>query len=72
MPCVSPDGTPTGSGMRVLAALKEGKVSPEGVAATSGLALYRVRSGIRDLVAAGYAAEQGGQYELTQKGISVL
>ena len=72
MPCVSPDGTPTGSDMRVLAVLEEGKVTPEGVAAASRLALYRVRSGIRDLVAAGYAADQDGQYQLTQKGIAVL
>jgi predicted transcriptional regulator len=72
MPCVSPDGKPTESGLKVLRALKAGKTTPEDVAADSGLALFRVRSGIRDLAAAGYCVDSEGSYALTEQGRALL
>jgi len=72
MPCVSPDGKPTESGVKMLQALKAGKSSPEDIAAETGMALYRVRSGIRDMVSAGYVAETDGSYALTDQGIGAL
>ena len=72
MPCVSPDGKPTESGLQMLAALKAGNVSPEDISTATGMALYRVRSGIRDMVAAGYAAEKDGSYTLTDQGSAAL
>ena len=72
MPCVSADGTPTESGLKMLTALKAGSASPEDISTATGMALYRVRSGIRDLVAAGYAAENDGSYTLTDQGAAEL
>jgi DNA-binding IclR family transcriptional regulator len=72
MPCVSPDGKPTESGVKMLGALKAGKSSPEEIAAASDMPLFRVRSGIRELVAAGYATESDGSYALTDQGVAAL
>ena len=72
MPCVSPDGKPTESGVKMLEALKAGKTSPEDIAAATDMALFRVRSGIRDMVAAGYVAEADGSYTLTAQGAAAL
>ncbi len=68
MPCVSPDGKPTESGMKMLGALKSGNISAEEVAAASGMPLYRVRSGMRDLVEAGFVMDSDGSYALTEQG----
>lgn len=72
MPCVSDDGTPTESGVKMLQALKAGKSSPEDIAAETGMPLFRVRSGIRDMVAAGYASESEGVYKLTDQGVKAV
>ncbi len=72
MPCVSPDGKPTESGLKMLGALKAGKTSAEDIAAESGMPLYRVRSGLRDLAAAGFAAESNGSYTLTDQGLAAV
>jgi len=72
MPCISPDGTPTESGVKMLQALKTGNSSPEDIAAAADMPLFRVRSGIRDLVAAGYVADTGGSYTLTDQGSAAL
>ena len=72
MPCVSPDGKPTESGLKMLAALKAGKASPEDISAATDMPLFRVRSGIRDLVAAGFASESDGLYALTAQGSASL
>lgn len=72
MPCVSPDGKPTESGVKMLEALQAGNKSPEDIASATGMALYRVRSGIRDMVAAGFAAESDGSYTITEQGKAAL
>ncbi len=72
MPCVSPDGKPTESGLKMLGALKDGKSSPEDIAAATEMPLFRVRSGIRDLVAAGFAVEHDGAFSLTEQGSAAL
>jgi len=72
MPCVSPDGKPTESGVKMLGALKSGKLSPEGIADATGMPLFRVRSGIRELTAAGYCTDNAGQYALTEQGQALL
>lgn len=68
MPCVTPEGKPTESGKKMLNALKSGATSPEEVAKISGLALFRVRSGLRDMAQADLAKEEEGKYKLTEKG----
>lgn len=72
MPCVSPDGTPTESGLKMLQAVQAGKSLPEDIATATDMALFRVRSGIRDLVAAGYVTESDGVYTLTEQGAAAL
>jgi len=68
MACVTPEGKPTESGKKMLNALKSGATSPEEVAKISGLPLFRVRSGLRDMVQADLVKEEEGKYKLTEKG----
>ena len=68
MACVTPEGKPTESGKKILSALKSGATSPEEVAKISGLPLFRVRSGLRDMVQADLVEEEEGKYKLTGKG----
>ncbi len=60
MACVSPDGRLSDSGRRILAALAQ-EATAEGVARATGLPLFRVRGGLRELEAAGLVrAVEGG------------
>ncbi|OGO06323.1 MAG: hypothetical protein A2Z76_00395 [Chloroflexi bacterium RBG_13_56_8b] len=68
MACISPDGKPTASGGRMLTALKAGPCSAEEVAQASGLPLFRVRGGLRELAQAGLTNAKGDKYELSPKG----
>ncbi len=68
MACISPDGKPTASGGRMLTALKGGPSSAEEIAQSSGLPLFRVRSGLRELTQAGLTSAKGDNYELSPKG----
>jgi DNA-binding IclR family transcriptional regulator len=72
MACISPDGKPTESGAKMLRALQAGLKSPEEVAQETGLPLFRVRSGLRELTQAGLASQKGDKYELSPKGAEVL
>jgi DNA-binding IclR family transcriptional regulator len=72
MPCVSPDGKPTSSGMATLKALKEGALTPEEVAAKTGQPLFRVRSGLRELKNAGFVEETENKYALSQTEKSTI
>lgn len=68
MACISPDGKPTESGAKMLRALKSGLLTPEDIAKEAGLPLFRVRSGLRELVQAGIAEQTGNDYHITEKG----
>ncbi|MFB0556339.1 MAG: winged helix-turn-helix domain-containing protein [Dehalococcoidia bacterium] len=72
MACISPDGKPTESGMRMLHALKSGLGSPEEISKNANLPLFRVRSGLRELTQAGLAAEKNGKHELTEQGAKLI
>jgi predicted transcriptional regulator len=72
MACISPDGKPTESGSKMLRALQAGSKSPEEVAQETGLPLFRVRSGLRELAEAGLVSQKGDKYELSPKGGEVL
>jgi predicted transcriptional regulator len=72
MACISPDGKPTESGSKMLRALKAGSGSPEEVAKETGMPLFRVRSGLRELTEAGLAGQKGDKYELSSKGSEML
>jgi DNA-binding IclR family transcriptional regulator len=62
MACVTADGTLTASGKAMLAAVRR-PASAQEVAAATGLPLYRVRSGLRELAAAGHVAQDGDCYQ---------
>ena len=72
MPCVSPDGKPTSTGMKTLSAIKEGATKPPEIAKETGQPMFRVRSGLRELVNAGFLDETDGVYNLTEIGKNVL
>ncbi len=72
MACISPDGKPTGSGEKMLRALKSGLGSPEEIAEDAGLPLFRVRSGLRELTQAGLASQKNDRYELTDAGAKLV
>ncbi|GAI42584.1 unnamed protein product, partial [marine sediment metagenome] len=59
MACISPDGKPTESGMKILHSLAAGPKSAEDVATDTGRPLFRVRSGLRELTGAELVTEKG-------------
>lgn len=71
MGCITPDGKPTESGRKMLIAIKDHHL-PEDIAEETKLPLYRVRSGLRDLLEAGYVKEEQGKYSLTDAGREAL
>ena len=68
MPCVSPDGKPTPSGLALLKSLKNEALSPNEVMSETGQPLFRVRSGLRELENAGFVEEAEGKYNLSKNG----
>ena len=72
MACISPDGKPTESGTKMLKALKSGGGTAEEIAKVSGLPVFRVRSGLRELTQAGLAAEKDGRHTLTDSGSDLI
>lgn len=71
MACVSPDGKPTESGIKMLEAASEPK-TPENIASETKLPIFRVRSGLRDLMEAGLLKEDQGKYLITDEGLNIL
>ena len=72
MACINPDGKPTESGTKMLRALKSGLGSAEEIAQSTGLPLFRVRSGLRELTQAGLANQKNDKYEVTDKGAELI
>ena len=68
MACISPDGKPTESGLKMLRALKSNLSKPEDIAKETGVPLFRVRSGLRELMQAGIVEQKGDNYHITEKG----
>ncbi|MGQ9788082.1 MAG: hypothetical protein ACUVQM_02020 [Candidatus Hadarchaeaceae archaeon] len=68
MACISPDGKPTESGRKLLLAVSVYR-TPEEVAEKTKLPLFRVRSGLRELVEAGFVREEQGKYMMTDSGM---
>jgi DNA-binding IclR family transcriptional regulator len=64
MACVSADGTLTASGRAILEAVQR-PASVQEVAAATGLPLYRIRSALRELAAAGLVTEESGRFAAT-------
>ncbi|HEX7590783.1 MAG TPA: hypothetical protein VF375_02440 [Candidatus Limnocylindrales bacterium] len=71
MACVNPDGTITPSAIAILTALRSADTAELIVSATD-LPLFRVRSALRELVAAGLVAVVDGRHRLTDAGLARL
>jgi DNA-binding IclR family transcriptional regulator len=72
MPCVSPDGKPSETGIITLKAVQGGAETPEQVAEVTGNPMFKVRSGLRDLVNAGFLELKGGKYSLTETALDAI
>ena len=72
MACISPDGKPTEPGTKMLRALQAGSGSPEEIARDTGLPLFRVRSGLRELTQARLAKQRDDRYELSEEGAKLI
>jgi DNA-binding IclR family transcriptional regulator len=72
MPCVSADGKPTKSGFATLSALKSGASTAKTVAESTGQPLFKVRSGLRELVKAGFVKQIDKNFQLTTEGIELI
>ncbi len=68
VPCVSADGKPTKSGIKMLSALKSGASTPDALSGATGMPMFRVRSGLRQLVKAGFVKQVDNKYQLTPEG----
>ena len=72
MPCVSPDGKPTKSGIATLSAIRNGASTPKAVSEQTGQPLFKVRSGLRELAKAGLVEQKDENYKLTPKAEQLL
>ena len=72
MPCVSSDGKPTKSGIATLTALRNVTLTPKDVSEITGHPLFKVRSGLRELVKVGFVEQSDNSYKLTQKGSKLI
>jgi predicted transcriptional regulator len=72
MPCVSPDGKPTSTGMALLKSLKNETLSPEEITSKTSQPLFRVRSGLRELKNAGFIEETEDKWKLSETGKRVV
>ncbi len=71
MPCFNADGTMEPVARAILHVLRSPR-KPEEVAQQVLMPLYRIRSGLRELVQAELAEERDGAYALTPSGRSRL
>ncbi len=71
MPCIDSSGNLSESGRRILAALAR-PITLEDAAQQTGLPLYRVRSGTREMTRAGLVEEKAGAFMATAAGQELL
>ncbi|MGE0442723.1 MAG: hypothetical protein AB7S39_19740 [Gemmatimonadales bacterium] len=71
MACANSDGTLTVGARRLLAAMEQ-PARPETIADSAALPLFRVRAGLRELLAAGLATESDLGFQRTPEAVSRL
>ncbi len=69
MGCINEDGTLTRSAELILLALRTPR-TPEEVARETGVALFKVRSGLREFLAAGLVTQENDTYRCTPAGLT--
>jgi predicted transcriptional regulator len=72
LPCVSANGKPTKSGIATLTAIKSGASTAKAVSENTGTPMFRVRSGLRELVNAGLVKQIENEYQLTEQGVKLI
>jgi predicted Rossmann fold nucleotide-binding protein DprA/Smf involved in DNA uptake len=65
--CINSDGTLVASARAILNASRKPS-TPDQLATATGLSLYRVRGGLRELASAGLIRETNGIHQLTEAG----
>lgn len=71
MACLNPDGQLTEAAQLILSAMDQ-PVPLSKIAAATGLPMYRIRSAVRELSEGGFAAEDGGDWQITGVGLSAI
>jgi len=71
MACVNDDGSVSESGRVMLEALLT-PTTAETLAKATGLPLFRIRSGLREMAQAGLVVELEGAYHRTERGGALL
>jgi predicted transcriptional regulator len=71
MACINSSGQLTESGRRILVALTN-PTTLEEVAQQTGLPLYLIRSGVREMAQAGLIAVQGDAYAVSAAGRALI
>ena len=72
MPCVSADGKPTKSGIATLTAIKNDASTAKNISEQTGQPMFKVRSGLRELVKAGFIEQIENEYSLTEQGNKIF
>lgn len=67
MACVNPDGSLSPSAAALLRIAGE-PLQPEEIAGKIGQPLFKIRSSIREMTAAGLLREEEGKYVITEEG----
>jgi hypothetical protein len=71
MACVNPDGQLTEAARLILSAMEQ-PAPLSYVASQTGLPMYRIRSAARELADGGFAAEAGGEWQITGVGMEAI
>jgi DNA-binding IclR family transcriptional regulator len=72
LPCVSADGKPTKSGIATLTAIKNDASTAKNISEQPGQPMFKVRSGLRELVKAGFVKQIENEYSLTEQGNKIF
>lgn len=72
MAVVGPDGTPTEAGSKILLAIKSGLDSLERISQMTGLPVFVVKNGLRDMERMKLVKRWENGYELDEKGKELL
>ncbi len=67
MACINSSGELSPTAKKILAVLEQ-PARPEEVARTTGLPLFRIRSGLREMKQAGLVEERSGAYAISATG----
>ena len=70
MACLNPDGSLT-TGAKAMLEVMAGPLREEEIAMRTGLPLYRIRSGLREMEQAGLVSRDGEMYVKTARPVNI-